>query len=276
MSTKYNMVGKTYGRWYILSQEGSYCTCACSCGNLEQKKVDSYLIRQGESSSCGCLRKENSKKLLTGNKFGCKNKGEAGFNRVVLQYKNNAKRRNLNFTLTNEQCKAIFEEACYYCGSMPEKAAFSSPENMTKEGMEHSKFIYNGIDRLNSDAGYSLENSVSCCSFCNWMKREYEVDIFINKVKKIYEHYIEKQRVRTVESDLRLIIKMLLERCIESDLALCNQGIKSIIQHEKDCKDIQFYVQLLESEGGMKNLPSKYAELALGKFKLLLKVYKEL
>lgn len=81
---------------------------------------------------------------------------------------------------------------------------------------------------------------------------------------------------KPTEQALREQIKYLLELCIQSDLELVNQGLKSLEHHEKACKDIKFYVQLLENEGGMKNLPSKYAELALGKFKLLLKVYKEL
>ena len=82
--------------------------------------------------------------------------------------------------------------------------------------------------------------------------------------------------IRTTEEKYRLMIRDLLELCLESDLNSVNMGLKSLEQHEKDCKDLEFYVQLLKSEGSLQNLPSKYAELALGKFRLLLNVYKEL
>ena len=45
-----------------------------------------------------------------------------------------------------------------------------------------------GIDRVDSEFGYSLENSVSCCSICNFMKRTHSKGVFLSHVTKIFEY----------------------------------------------------------------------------------------
>lgn len=46
-------------------------------------------------------------------------------------------------------------------------------------------YVYNGIDRVNNDIGYLIENCVSCCKVCNFMKRSMSKNDFINHVNKI-------------------------------------------------------------------------------------------
>ena len=50
--------------------------------------------------------------------------------------------------------------------------------------------MYNGIDRLNPENGYSIENCVPCCSTCNYMKHTQQTSDFLEHVKKIYNHTI--------------------------------------------------------------------------------------
>lgn len=74
-----------------------------------------------------------------------------------MRFKNlrsGAKQRNLEFTLTVETYSAIVSNSCHYCDSSLEKHAGS------------------GIDRIDNDKGYTLENSVACCSDCNAGKGE--------------------------------------------------------------------------------------------------------
>lgn len=69
MSGFKDLTGQAFGRWTVIggpngkNQSGNYLwDCKCSCGNPNIIKVASGYLRNGTSTSCGCLRKENSKK----------------------------------------------------------------------------------------------------------------------------------------------------------------------------------------------------------------------
>lgn len=82
--------------------------------------------------------------------------------------KSNAKRREIEFSLTIEQYNSLPKE-CYYCG--------------TKEDI--------GVDRLNSDLGYTQENCVPCCPKCNYTKREILTPEEMLEAIKSLKHYNE-------------------------------------------------------------------------------------
>lgn len=79
---KYDLTGKQIGRWTVLYKTNettkngtSLWHCKCSCGN--EKDVDGYTLRSGQSKSCGCLQREQIAALgrqsridLTGRRFG--------------------------------------------------------------------------------------------------------------------------------------------------------------------------------------------------------------
>ena len=72
----------------------------------------------------------------------------------------------MDFGLTFEDYLNIVETGCYYCGELQEKG-------------------FNGIDRLDSGKGYILDNCVSCCEMCNFMKGSTSKDVFIKRVEHI-------------------------------------------------------------------------------------------
>lgn len=74
--------------------------------------------------------------------------------RHIHIYKNNARRRNIQFNLKEEDFIKIISDNCYYCGS---------PQA-------------NGIDRVDSNKDYILENCVPCCEFCNKMKLDHSIE----------------------------------------------------------------------------------------------------
>ena len=43
----------------------------------------------------------------------------------------------------------------------------------------------NGIDRLNSIIGYTIENCVPCCEKCNLMKSNYSENEFLDHIERI-------------------------------------------------------------------------------------------
>ncbi len=62
MSKIVDLTGKRFGRWVVIGKEESNSNakwrCRCDCG--EEKSVVSKILRNGQSKSCGCLRKELS------------------------------------------------------------------------------------------------------------------------------------------------------------------------------------------------------------------------
>lgn len=82
------------------------------------------------------------------------------------QYKSGAKRRGLDFDLTYLEFMMFWQKPCQYCGS---------------------GIATIGIDRIDNTKGYSINNIVSCCDTCNWMKADYALDSFMEHCKKIVE-----------------------------------------------------------------------------------------
>jgi len=46
----------------------------------------------------------------------------------------------------------------------------------------------NGIDRVDNSCGYVTNNIEPCCRTCNFMKKDLNYDIFINKLIDIYHN----------------------------------------------------------------------------------------
>lgn len=74
----------------------------------------------------------------------------------------------------------IFEK-CHYCGENP---SLHSPVTVDGKRIK-SPVPRNGIDRKYSDIGYFKDNCVTCCTRCNYMKREIGYDDFISLIKTI-------------------------------------------------------------------------------------------
>ena len=85
-------------------------------------------------------------------------------------YKARAKRKNIAFNLSIDEFTAIVSKSCYYCGE------FSKNKNFC------------GIDRLDSNNSYVIDNCVSCCKECNIMKNILSKEEFFFKIKRIFEN----------------------------------------------------------------------------------------
>lgn len=174
-----SLVGKKFNRWTILEelperqQRGVLVKAQCECGTISIVKGSH--IKGGHSKSCGCLRKENMKRLP---------KGEAAFNGLVADYKSGANNRGYEWRLTNEEFLKLIKGNCYYCNSLPLNI-FPSKSIAHKY---NGTINYNGIDRNDNSIGYSLDNSVSCCKLCNIMKMALSEDVFLEQTKKIFLH----------------------------------------------------------------------------------------
>lgn len=44
----------------------------------------------------------------------------------------------------------------------------------------------NGVDRIDSNKGYTKDNCVPCCKICNQMKSNIDIGTFLTQISKIY------------------------------------------------------------------------------------------
>jgi ribosomal protein S27E len=152
----------------------TFWRCLCDCGN--ERIVCGSDLRRGHSGSCGCYTREKRSKGL----------GISSFNELLNRYRGGAKRRNLKFDITPEQFKVIINKDCYYCGKIPNQ--------VSKNRFGHGDYIYNGIDRIDSSIGYTVENCVPCCGTCNVAKMAMSQQEFYSWIERVYNHSILKGR----------------------------------------------------------------------------------
>ena len=103
-------------------------------------------------------------------------------NSVYNEYRRNALRREIEWSLTYQEVNKLIAAPCHYCG-IPTSLTF-----YTNEG----NYDYNGIDRVDNTLGYIVTNVVPCCSFCNYAKGTKTIEEFRNWIIRVHSFYIEK------------------------------------------------------------------------------------
>eukprot|EP00743_Colponemidia_sp_Colp-15_P009730 GILK01010649.1.p1 GENE.GILK01010649.1~~GILK01010649.1.p1 ORF type:complete len:852 (-),score=90.47 GILK01010649.1:52-2406(-) len=83
--------------------------------------------------------------------------------RMIRYAERAAEERDLQFELTVEQYHFLKNQPCVYCG---------------KEGGQ-------SIDRIDSDRHYTWDNCVSACADCNYLKREFSIQDWVDKCTAI-------------------------------------------------------------------------------------------
>lgn len=153
-------INKKIGKWTVLEEihDGQMVkwVCKCECGTISNQNSDNLL--SGKSSSCHpCSAKS---KLPY---------GQAAFNDILGEYKRNAKKRNIEWALSDNEFKELINSNCYYTG-LP-------PATIKKAG--GGDYVYNGIDRIDSTKCYFLDNCVPCNGKVNVMKMSMPISEFI-------------------------------------------------------------------------------------------------
>lgn len=208
-----NIEGKIFNDWKALYRTENVnkkvtWVCQCQlCGKI--KPVRKGDLTSGTSKNCGCLREltkinkrsnevreyDDNGVLIKKKCFRCqqwlsidnfwKNSTQKdGYSGECKQcsytskenryniYKKNAKKRELIFELSKEDFYNLTSMPCEYCGDLED---------------------YNGIDRINSSYGYTVENCVPCCAMCNKMKLDYNISDWIKHIKKIANYYNKEE-----------------------------------------------------------------------------------
>lgn len=140
----------------------------CDCGNEVSKRI--YLVKSGNTQSCGCYRRVVTTKRRR------KSYGEAALNLIRVRYQKGAESRRLEYSLSLEELTKLIFDKCFYCGTEPRavvgRKLFGS-------------ITINGIDRLDSSKGYTTENCRTCCYCCNQAKSDMTVNDFYAWIQQL-------------------------------------------------------------------------------------------
>ena len=142
--------------WEVLLE----CKCLV-CGDTAHSTSSD--LRRGRRGYCKTCRdkiaKESPLKCLYGN------------------YKRQAEKRGYIFELTIERFEELIKMDCHYCKS--------EPMQVFKKKNAREGIVYNGIDRKDNDIGYTVENAVPCCKFCNLAKNTFPLEEFLAWLERV-------------------------------------------------------------------------------------------
>lgn len=175
--------------------------CVCICGNSITTRIDST------AKSCGC--KKNYKQRGSVRK---RNDNEIFFKEYMSKIVYKTSKYN-DGDISFNKFLELSQKNCYYCDSPPSnKAHIGRKKDGTlrkrvrkgKDGVDYfihswgsqvgdgAIFTFNGLDRLDSNKKHTLDNVVTCCKMCNFMKINYSLEVFLNQIKRIYECRIKQ------------------------------------------------------------------------------------
>jgi len=143
--------------------ENNYEKVAMKGMNYRQRQIETdvegYLNKNAENVKQ--WRENNPEKVADSNKSRLEN--------IKIHYSNYircAGDKNLEFEISQEEFNTLVKEPCHYCNIIQERG-------------------FNGVDRLDSNAGYVMDNCVSCCKTCNFMKCSLSADVFLKRIEHI-------------------------------------------------------------------------------------------
>jgi len=104
--------------------------------------------------------------IIQGRRFDTKDTRRVSF----TEYKKRAEKKEREFTLTEEMFEQEIIKDCYLCGK------------------SNTDSHYNGLDRFDSEKGYTEDNVLSCCGNCNYFKNNYLYEDVLEKCELIYNN----------------------------------------------------------------------------------------
>ena len=157
--------------------------CRCDCGKI--KNITSAHIVNGSTKSCGCFKAENLK-LREGKLHHC----WAGYKEIsktfYMRMVTAAKQRGWEWELTIEYLWELFLNQNRKCAMTGiEMVMPIHLRQLTKRNQ-----ITASLDRIDPTKGYVIGNVQWVCKRVNYMKHVLTQELFLDWVKKIYEHSI--------------------------------------------------------------------------------------
>jgi len=168
------VLGKAEPRKNKSGRDLVYWAAICECGAY--KEIANTNITR--TQSCGCIRKGNP------NNPNYLPPEMSIRNSLLADYKKSAKRRGLEWRLTDIEFFELTWGHCHYCGIPP----CTTISGIRKIGT----YTYNGVDRKNNSQGYTIENVVPCCKFCQYAKRDLPYGEFVEHLKRAEKYQLNR------------------------------------------------------------------------------------
>lgn len=173
---------------YCNNLKNNLCKKCKSNIKINQKCHFCKKFKAKENNYCGKhqiqywkkIQEENGFRVCTNYIRGCKNTLDIYYkykkcmeclNNIKLRIydiKKGAKKRNLEISLTDNEIINLISMKCYYCCDKSQSM---------------------GIDRMDNNLGYTIENSYPCCSICNNIKYVHNYEDFIMYCTNILNNY---------------------------------------------------------------------------------------
>lgn len=142
------------------------CTICCKEQELSEfMSNDDHLTK-----TCQTCRSQNKVQNLKRDRELRNLWTRTNLNRTFYSYQKEAAKRDIEFHLTKDEFMEIIKENCVYCGDISEEKQF------------------NGVDRVDSNGHYTIDNCVSACTLCNYLKHAMPVELFFQRIEHILTH----------------------------------------------------------------------------------------
>lgn len=182
---KVSMVGETFGILTVVAEATPNLRglarwhCACECGG--SLIIEGYYLRQGRRRSCGCRNTRKS---------GSENHRWTGYGEISGAYwykvRANALSRGLRLDLIINEAWQIFlnqNRRCALSGDFIVMASSDTEHRIDPNSQTAS------LDRINSELGYSVDNSQWIHKDINRIKMNLDQIYFIHLCKKVAKHH---------------------------------------------------------------------------------------
>ena len=167
-----NLLEKVFGRLTVISRANNpktrkndtaaYWKCSCQCGKISI--IRGYSLTSGKTQSCGCLKAEAPHlPLLSQSQPKYSSKESAAH---LVWYG-----RNRYIEIPFEDFYRLSQQNCFYCAVEPSLIKISRRK-------DSSIFIYNTLDRIDSNKGHTIDNVVPACLICNRAKLDRSIEMF--------------------------------------------------------------------------------------------------
>jgi hypothetical protein len=161
------------------NSEYPYYKCKCNfCGSEYNSFIEN--LKDARKSGVSCKKCSNHQHR----EYGAMSAQDAQVSIVYSNYKSRAKFKNWEFSLTKSEFSELVRSNCHYCNQEPNKIRLDRVKG--KRESNDSSCLMNGIDRVDSSKGYTIDNSLPCCEDCNKAKRNLNYNDFLELIKNIY------------------------------------------------------------------------------------------
>lgn len=160
----------------------------CQCGI--ETFVTTGQVKRVKSLSCGCQKPNPASPFLFGPR-------DTNINAYITKTKLRAKKKGIEWLLSRRDVIDMIFKPCHYCGIQPNRPIYNvyqkaRHKNVTSEKAKRRQqdgiFNAHGIDRIDSNLNYSLDNCVPCCQDCNYGKHTKTLSGFKEWINRVWTH----------------------------------------------------------------------------------------